>query len=138
MIVLDTNVIAELMRPWPSPEVVAWVQTASGLYTTTIAEAEVFAGILRLPAGKRYSELLAAAEAMFEEDFGDRVLPFDSEAARIFATLIASRRATGKGVSIADAQVAAIAISHGGRVATRNIQDFDFDDLEVVNPWNVR
>ena len=89
MIILDTNVLAELMRPKPSPRVVAWVtkRPATELFTTSITEAEVFCGIELLTKGKRREGLLAAAEAMFAEDLADRVFGFESNAARVFSKL---------------------------------------------------
>jgi len=85
MIVLDTNVLSELMRPEPAAEVVAWVssQTATSQYTTTITQAEILYGILLLATGKRRTRLLGAAESMFAEDFAGRVLGFGSDAARV-------------------------------------------------------
>ena len=95
MIILDTNVLSELMRPTPSPQVVAWVakQPATELFTTSITEAEIFYGLELLTKGKRREGLLAAAEAMFAEDLADRVLGFDSDAARAFSKIAAHRRA---------------------------------------------
>ena len=87
MIVLDTNVLSELMRPKPFAQVVAWValQPAAELFTTAITEAEIFYGIELLAKSKRRDSLLAAAEKMFTEDFAGRILGFESEAARHFA-----------------------------------------------------
>jgi toxin FitB len=89
MIILDTNVLSELMRPTPHPRVVAWIakQSATELFTTSITEAEIFYGPELLAKGKRREGLLAAAEAMFAEDLADRVLGFDSPAARAFPGL---------------------------------------------------
>jgi predicted nucleic acid-binding protein len=138
MIVLDTNVLSELMRPKPTAEVVAWIasQPASLLYTTTITEAEVFSGIRLMPDGGRRSELLATARGMFDEDFAGRVLPFDSEAAQAFAAIVAARRSAGRGFRFPDAQIAAIAASHHASVCTRNVDDFESCGIEVVNPWD--
>jgi len=135
--VLDTNVLSELMRPKPSPRVVAWLtsQPATELFTTAITEAEIFYGIELLPKGKRREGLLAAAEAMFAEDLAGRVLEFGGDAARVFSRIAAHRR-LGKPITHADAQIAAIAQVHGAKLATRNASDFEDCAVDVVDPWN--
>jgi len=137
MIILDTNVLAELMRPRPSPRVAAWVakQPAAELFTTAITEAEIFYGIELLSPGRRREGLLAAAEAMFLEDFADRICAFDSDAARVFCKIVAHRSRRGRPIGHADAQIAAIVRSRGARLATRNTADFEDCGLEVVDPW---
>ncbi len=137
MILLDTNVLSELMRPKPSVRVVAWIaqQPASDLFTTAITEAEIFYGIELLGKGKRRDGLLAAAEAMFTEDFAGRVLGFDSDAARHFAGIAARGRALGRPISHADAQIAAIARAHGANLATGNGPDFADCGVVVIDPW---
>ena len=138
MIILDTNVLSELMRPKPSPRVAAWVakQPATELFTTSITEAEVFYGIELLTKGKRREGLLAAAEAMFAEDLAGRILGFESDAARVFSKIAAHRRALGKPISHADAQIAAIAQVRGAKLATRNVADFEDCGLDVIDPWD--
>ncbi len=137
MIILDTNVLAELMRPKPSPQVAAWVekQPAAELFTTSITEAEIFYGIELLPSGKRREGLLRAAAVMFAEDLDGRICNFDSDAARAFARIAAHRRRRGKPISHADAQIAAIAQARGAKLATRNIADFEDCGVDVVDPW---
>jgi toxin FitB len=138
MIILDTNVISELMKPKPSPQVTAWVAqyAATELATTSITEAEILYGIEILMKSKRRDGLLAAAEAMFAEDLGGRIFAFDSDAARAFSTITAHRRAIGKPISHPDAQVAAIAKTHGAKLATRNAMDFAECGLDVMDPWH--
>jgi predicted nucleic acid-binding protein len=138
MIILDTNVLSELMRPKPSPRVAAWVakQPATELFTTSITEAEIFYGIELLTKGKRREGLLAAAEAMFAEDLAGRIFGFESDAARGFSKMAAHRRALGRPISHADAQIAAIAHVRGAKLATRNVADFEDCGLDVVDPWN--
>ena len=84
MIILDTNVLSELMRPKPSPRVSGWVakQPPTDLFTTSITEAEIFFGIELLTQGRRRERLLRAAEAMFAENLGGRIFGFESDAAR--------------------------------------------------------
>ena len=138
MTILDTNVLSELMRPKPSTRVVAWVakQPATELFTTSITEAEIFYGIELLTKGKRREELLVAAEAMFAEDLAGRVFGFESDAARIFSKIAAERRALGRPISHADAQIAAIARTRSAKLATRNVEDFEECGLDVIDPWN--
>jgi predicted nucleic acid-binding protein len=138
MTILDTNVLSELMRPKPSSRVVAWVakQPATELFTTSITEAEIFYGIELLTKGKRREGLLGAAEAMFAEDLAGRVFGFESDAARVFSKIAAERRALGRPISHADAQIAAIARVRSAKLATRNVEDFEDCGLDVIDPWN--
>ena len=140
MFVLDTNVVSELMRPSPSPVVEGWVaqRPAGHLFFTSIGEAELRFGVEIMPPGARRNSLAAAIEAVLCEDFANRVLPFDSPAARQYAEIAASRRAEGRPISQADCQIAAIAGSRGGTVVTRNVRDFEGIDIAVVNPWESR
>jgi len=110
MIVLDTNVLSEFMRIEPEAQVLAWVdaQPAMDLAISAITVAEILHGIARLPSGKRKQKLQAHALAMFEEDFAGRILPFDAHAAVEYATLVADAEAKGRGIAMADAQIAAI------------------------------
>lgn len=137
MILVDTNVISELMRPAPAPEVLAWFagQDAAALFLSAVSEAELRAGAAYLPAGRRRDGLVAAIDAMVVEDFADRILPFDSAAARSYAVIAASRRAAGKPITEADCQIAATARARGGAVATRNIADFLACGVAVLDPW---
>ena len=137
MIILDTNVLSDLMRPVPTPEVVRWLATrpASSLFTTTITQAEILYGLELLPKGKRHSALQNIVEAMFEEDFADRILPFDSDAARVFPKVAAVRRVAGRPIAQLDAQIASIARSRGAVLATRNAGDFEHCGITVLNPW---
>ena len=138
MIILDTNVLSELMRPKPSPRVVAWFakQPAAELFTTSITEAEIFFGIELLTKGKRRERLLAAADAMFAEDLAGRVFGFESDAARVFSKIAAHRRALGRPIRHADAQIAAIAQARRAKLATRNVADFEDCGLDVIDPWD--
>jgi predicted nucleic acid-binding protein len=137
VIVLDTNVLSNLMRPKPSAQVVAWIaqQPLVDLYTTAITEAEIFYGIQLLAKGKRRDGLLAAAEGMFTEDFAGRVLAFESDAAHYFARIAADRRALGRPISHADGQIASIARAHGANLATGNGPDFADCSITVIDPW---
>jgi len=137
MIVLDTNVLSEASRPAPARRVLDWLaaQQPARLFTTTISEAEFLYGLALLPAGKRRTGLEQAARRMFGEDFANRVLPFDSAAAHAFALIAAVRRKKGRPIGDLDAQIAAIARSHGAAVATRNVGDFSDCGIDVIDPW---
>ncbi|MCY1539838.1 Toxin FitB [compost metagenome] len=137
MILLDTNVLSELMRAKPAPEVLAWVdaQPSGELFICAITVAEILYGIARMPDGKRKQGLLELATLMFEEDFAGRILPFDTEAAVHYAGLAAESEAKGKVVDMADGQIAAIAALHDARVATRNVRHFDYLGVPVINSW---
>ena len=139
MILLDTNVISEMMRAEPAPEVLAWfaARDAADLFLTTVTEAELRTGIAILPEGQRRDRLQAALDAMIAEDFAGRVLPFDSPAARAYARIAATRRAAGRPIAEADCQIAAIATAVGAMVATRNTKDFDGCGPTIINPWVV-
>lgn len=119
MIVLDTNVISELMRPKPDARVVDWLdrQDAISVTISSITVAEILYGIERLPNGRCKRDFAAMAAAMFEEDFSGRILPFDSGAAVHYAEQVATRKTAGKQVHMADAQIAAICIHHGAMLA---------------------
>ncbi len=137
MILVDTNLLSELMKPAPNERVMRWFadQPASGLYTTSIAQAEILHGVMLLPAGRRRNAIEVAAEAMFKEDFGGRILPFASDAAQPYARIAADRRRAGRPISQFDAQIAAIARATGAAIATRNVTDFEGCGVKVIDPW---
>ena len=138
MILLDTNVLSEFMRPQPAASVVAWLdeQPAGAVYTSAISRAEIELGLMLMPPSQRQEALSRAAWAMFDEDFAGRCLPFDEDAARHYARIVSARTRAGRPISVEDAQIAAIALAHRMPLATRNTTDFALiDDLEVVNPW---
>ena len=138
MIVLDTNVLSESWRPKPAARVLEWIrsQPATALFTTAITEAELYYGIALLPQGRRRRALESAVRLIFVEDLEDRVLPFDSAAAREYADIAATRRRAGRRMPEADAQIAAIARSRGAALATRNVADFSDCGLDIVSPWD--
>ena len=139
MVLIDTNVISELMRPDPSPVVLAWFgrQDAMALHLSAVSEAEVRRGAAILPDGKRRDRLIAEIDGMILEDFAGRVLPFESAAAVAFAAIFADRRSAGRPISFPDCQIAAIARSHGAAIATRNVADFEGCGVEVIDPWKI-
>jgi predicted nucleic acid-binding protein len=137
VIVVDTNVISELVRAEPHPAVFAWVsaQSRSTLYTTSVNKAEILYAIAALPQGRRRAALAVAAEAMFSEDFVDRVLPFDEAAAAHYAEIVTMRRRAGKPIEAFDAQIAATARIAGADIATRDVIGFADCGVVVINPW---
>ena len=137
MIVLDTNVVSELLRPAPAKQVEAWLSAQDGaaVYFTAVGEAELRHGVAIRPAGRRRTALSMAIEGILEEDFRNRILPFDRAAASVSAAIAAKRRAAGRPISQFDCQIAAIARAHEAAVATRNTGDYEGCGIEVIDPW---
>lgn len=140
MILLDTNVISELMRAEPAQVVMDWFgkHDSADLYISAVTEAELRTGVAILPEGQRRDRLQQALDAMVDQDFPARVLPFDSPATKAYAAIAAERRAVGRPIAEADCQIAAIARALGAPVATRNVTDFDGCGIRLINPWNAR
>jgi len=137
MIILDTIVLSEALRPVPEPSVLGWMskQPRASLFTTTLTEGEVLYGIRLLADGKRRRGLWDAAKRIFAEDFAGQVLSFDSDAADVYAEIAASRRLAGKPITQFDAMIGAMARSRGAALATRNAKDFEDCGVEIVDPW---
>lgn len=136
MIVLDTNVLSEAMRPDPAKMVAEWMRRnpVTTLFTTTITQAEILYGIQLLPRGKRRTALLGAWQSL-QEELESRILPFDTMAAMSFPEIVLARRIAARPISPFDAQIAAIVRSNGATLATRNISDFEGCGIAIVNPW---
>ena len=138
MILLDTNVVSEVMRPAPEPKVLEWLDAlpAADVWISAVTVGEIRLGIALLPDGQRKERLAGLAEAMFQEDFADSCLSYDMPAAAAYAGIVATRIRLGRPISVEDAQIAAIARSGGLDLATRNTKDFsDIDGLQLMNPW---
>src|ERR1700685_2609219 len=137
MILLDTNVISEVLRPVPEPSVLDWLenQPRASLFITTVTRGEILYGIRLLADGTRRRGLWEAAKKIFDADFADQVLSFDSDAADMYADIAASRRTAGKPISQFDAMIVAMARSRGAGLATRNAKDFEDCGVDVINPW---
>lgn len=138
MIVLDTNVVSEAMKPAPQPVLRAWLdnQAAETLYLSSVTVAELLFGIAALPAGKRKNMLTEAVEGLLAL-FHDRVLPFDTDAARHYAELAILARTSGRGFPTPDGYIAAIAASRGFIVASRDTAPYTAAGVTVINPWEV-
>ena len=138
MFAIDTNVASELMRPEPTPAVADWIaqRDAQDMYLTAVTEAELRYGVAILPVGRRRNTLEAAMTRWLDQGFGERVLPFDSSAARAYAEIAAARRQAGRKIGEADCQIAAICRSRGAVLVTRNVRHFSGTGVEVVDPWS--
>jgi len=137
MILLDTNIISELMKPLPEPSVLAWIdsQDEHELWTCTTVAAEVHSGLDLMPDGRRQNQLREKAEQMFSNLFADRILAFDQEAARMLGAVLRSRNAVGRPVDEMDALIAATALANDATLATRNTSHFELCGIQLVNPW---
>ena len=136
MIVLDTNVVSEAMKPQPHPFVRAWLnaQSAPTLYLCSVTLAELLFGIAAMPAGKRKDMLAKAFDGLLGL-LRDRILPFDTDAARRYAELAVMARANGRGFPTPDGYIAAIAASRGFLVASRDTAPFQAAGVPIINPW---
>lgn len=136
MIVLDTNVVSEAMKPEPNAVVRAWLndQVVETLYLSTVTLAELLFGVAALPVGKRKNMLSGALEGLVGL-FEGRILAFDAEAARQYAELAVTARNGGRGFPTPDGYIAAIAASRGFSVASRDTSPFAAVGLQAINPW---
>jgi toxin FitB len=139
VIVLDTNVISELTRMAPEPGVITWLDSLAAIdvATTVITAAELHYGLARLPSGRRKRELTSAIGGLLDEDFQDRVLPFDDRAASRYGDIVVGRERLGRPIGVADAQIAAICRDRLATLATRNTDDFEETGIELINPWKL-
>ena len=136
MILLDTNVVSEAMKPEPAPTVRSWLdeQAAETLFLSSVTVAELMFGIAALPEGRRKHKLTAALEGVLEL-FADRILPFDTNAARCYGELAVRARAAGKAFPTPDGYIAAIAGAREFAVASRDASAFLAAGLTVIDPW---
>jgi predicted nucleic acid-binding protein len=137
MIILDTNVLSEFVQPEPSPIVLAWLDAEDRVRvgTTAVNVAEQMAGLARMPAGRRRDHLAVKVARVLRSSIGDRILPFDFDAAQHYAEVLAARFGAGQPISMPDAQIAAICRQHAATLATRNVKDFAGTGVELINPW---
>ncbi len=137
MIILDTNVVSEPLKPQPDEKVLEWLdaQDPESLFLTTITLAELLAGIETMPTGRRKTELGQSLLGRILPLFEGRILPFDSKSAQSFARINADAQSAGNPISFADGAIAAIAAANGFQVATRNTKDFKGTGIEILNPW---
>ena len=138
MLMLDTNMLSEIMRPEPERRIADWIvrHSSDELFTAAVCQAEILSGLAIMPSGRRRADLEEAARAMFAEDFDGRILPFDTEAAAVYAELFAARRKVGRPSGTVDLMLAAIARVRRASVITRNAADFEETGVTIVNPWD--
>ena len=139
MIIVDTNVVAELMRPEPDEVVRRWslALQSDESFTTAITLAEILYGIERLPSGRRKDLLRTTAAEVFAT-FGDRVLPFDADAAAHYAPIVEGRDRLGRPIDGFDAQIASICRVGRAALATRSVRHFEHTGVELIDPWHAR
>jgi toxin FitB len=137
MIILDTNVVSEALKPKPDAAVLRWLngQSEYDLHLAAISLAELLSGVEIMPAGQRKEDLRVRMSAFLHNSFGGRILAFGTEAAERYAQIMGRSRAIGRAVSAFDCQIAAIAAVHRFAVATRDEQPFHSAGLRVINPW---
>ncbi len=137
MIILDTNVVSEPLKPSPDQGVVNWLnaQAPATLFLTAINMAELMSGVQAMPQGKRRDALNHAVSSQISALFERRILSFDAKAAEAFAICYANAQAQGKPIAFADCAIAAIAKANGFIVATRNVRDFQATGVDIINPW---
>ena len=137
MILLDTNVISELVRPVPAERVVAYIagQAATELFTAAICAAELHFGLALMPEGRRRADLLERVTRFLDEGFADRILPFELGCAVHYGVIRHARQAAGRPFGVEDAMIAATARAFGAVLATRNIKDFQHCGITVIDPW---
>jgi predicted nucleic acid-binding protein len=137
--ILDTNILSAMMRLQLETEVATWIaaQPAELLFTTSLSQAEILAGLAIMPDGRRRRDLEAAVRVMFLEDFDGRVLPFDMKAAAAYADIFASWRRAGRPATTIDLMIASVARSHGASVVTRDTGGFEGCGVALVNPWEI-
>ncbi len=140
MIVLDTNVVSEPLKPEPSAVVLDWLdaQEPGTLYLTTVNLAELLASMEAMPAGRRRTKLKGALVERIMPLFEGRILPFDEKSAQAFARVNASAYAAGNRLGFADGAIAAIATANGFMLATRNVRDFRSTGVATLDPWTPR
>lgn len=139
MIIIDTNVISEAMKPRPFQPVISWLnaQETTSLFLSAITVGEIEFGLCTMPSGKRRTSLQEKFESIVSEAFVNRILVFDESAARVYGQLMAERRKLGKPLSIPDGQIASTARIRGFAVATRNSRDFADSGIQVINPFSL-
>lgn len=137
MILIDTNIISEMMKPMPNTNVMNWLdqQEVIKLYVSTVTIAEIAYGINALSEGNRRNVLEESFHSVLREAFEHRILPFDEVAAHLYGKIMTRRKELGKPLSILDGQIAAIARANNFTVATRNSKDFADCDLNLINPF---
>lgn len=140
MILLDTNLISELWKVTPAPQVLAWVdaQVMETLSLSAITVAELRFGLAAMPAGRRRTAFQERLEHEVLPAFAGRILPFDLAVSAAYAEIMSRARSEGRAIAQADGYIAATAAAHGLTVATRDVSPFDAAGVKVINPWEIK
>jgi toxin FitB len=138
LILLDSNVLSELMKDAPNPQVIDWLdrQPRTSIWTTSLTIFEIRFGFQILPSGKRQERLAEAFEILLAHKLERRIATFDSAAARHTADLMAARRTAGRPGDLRDSMIAGIALAANASLATRNTKHFDDLSIPIINPWS--
>lgn len=138
MIVLDTNVVSEILRPEPELKVRTWLddQNKGDVFLSVISIAELRYGALIMPQGERRKSFIMALDRILRQDFRFNKLSFDDSAAEAYGSIAADRHRIGRPTKQMDGQIAAICYTQGAAVATRNVKDFEECGIDIINPWD--
>lgn len=138
MILLDTNVVSEIFKPRPDSQVARWVAAApiQDLYVSSITTAELLYGLAILPDGRRKRDLAAVIQSFLSESIANPIQSFDDRDASAYAMISAHRLRIGRRIRELDAQIAAIALTRGLEIATRNVRDFEECGVKIIDPWH--
>lgn len=139
MILIDTNILSEMMKPFPDTAVLKWIdkQEITQMFISTVTLAEISYGLHVLPEGKRRENLELAFNNAVLEAFSGRILPFDELSAYTYGKIMGHRKKQGQPLGMPDGQIAAIALTHNAIVATRNVRDFIHCGLQLINPFDL-
>lgn len=139
MIILDTNIISEVMRSTPNPQVIRWLneQNIDELYLTSVSLAELYFGLYRMADGKRKTKLLQQLQNILDNLFRQQLLDFTCSQSALYGNICTHAEKIGKPIAIADAQIAAITAYHQATLATRNTKDFKHSNIKWVNPFEL-
>lgn len=138
MIILDTNIVSEIMKLEPEPNVLKWYNSTGGelIWQNAISIYEIQFGLSLMPDGRKKETLQQSFNRMLRERFSQRVIEFDVNAAIAASEVNAQQKRIGRNCDIRDAQIAGIALARGASLATRNVKDFEFEGLKVINPFS--
>lgn len=137
MIILDTNVVSETLRPSPHYNVIKWLNEKDNdeLYLSAIVVAELFSGVACMPDGKRQLELKHKLTEAMQIRFDEQILPFDALCAMRYGELMGRNQRLGRAMSTPDTQIAATCLHYGATLATRNTKEFAHCGIELIDPW---
>lgn len=137
VVVIDTNVISELIRSDPEPAVLDWFDRLPGdeprITPTTVLE--LYYGARRLPEGSRKAKLMTRIDIMVQEVFRERILVYDAAAAEVGGGIMADLEGSGRTIGLADVEIAAVCVTTGAMLATRNTKHFEGLGIDLVDPW---